>query len=683
MKKLSRLAIAMMAITLASSVSMLAQDVLPATNPEDIPINFSISWHMILVIGSFLAGFFLGWIVRGASKNTASAIIIGAMTLGSLTLTPSTTWAQEAPLPPIPGVTQQQPAPQQAAPAPTAPAQAQPTTPTAPPLNTTPVQLPPAGAKTTPATPAPTTSSSSSNGSLWGLLGLLGLLGLRKMGPRGSQGEQGARGERGLQGPKGDKGDKGDPGPKGDQGDPGPSTLATPAEPVSQLTERVVRQPDADLKDLDFEFTAPAADPSSDSKTVVVVTERTTPAFYIEDGLKQVGLDNVTVVRRNREDEPAQISALKPDLILVDANLQNGARTGYTLCMELAAALPLAHIMLFGNEFTPVDPVQARPISNVVGILPEPRLTNHEEIGTMLKALLNNERPDNLWPAPPASGGGTTTVVTAIIAFVLGFTALANAQTPPTAPIKSISPALVATGTTTTVAVTTTAACDAKDATFGAGITASNFKKSANGFSMELNVTPVKTEGVTRWVVNCGGTWMAAPPEASIYVVGQTLLSHIEARITARTKNVTATDAVARKRLDALEKAHATFATKAELNERTNQVALAVNGRLDSELSTINENKKKMEAALTALQTRVSNAEGRVSELDQRLNKVVANEQETRAAMLAVGSVVETMAPTAKTGGFLGLGKKPVVSPESYAAMQAALAAIGGKTGGQ
>ncbi len=677
MNKITRTAIALVAIILLSSVSMLAQAVAETpVNPEDIPVNFSISWHMIIVGIGALVGFVLGFSL-GRSRRGAGTAVIAFMLLNGAT----NTWAQEAPLPPIPGVTQQQPAPQQAA-----PAQTQPTTPSMqPPLNTTPVTLPPAGAKTTPTTPAPATSSSTGN--LWGLLGLLGLLGLRKMGPRGErgvpgrdgatgpQGPLGPRGPQGEQGARGERGVTGLQGPMGPEGRMGPAAPAlvavTPAEPepasAGPLTERVTRQTtaDPDLTILDLGPALAATINQSEQNKVVIVTALTMPGPHIQAALNNASV-NARVDRvTNLNSAITEIHALDADLVIIDANMRDGDLDGYKLAQNLPFGTTT---LLFGNDLVPIDEARASAIASVVGILPNPSQLNETEIGVMLKAVLDGERPANLWSTPSTTSSPTRTI-TSIVLLILGLAASANAQTPPTAPIKSVSPALVATGTTTTVAVATTATCDAKDAQFGVGVTASNFKKTSNGFSMELHVTPIKTEGVTRWLVNCGGTWMQAPPEASIYVAGQTLLAHIDDRITARTKNVSATDSAARKRIDALEKAQAGFATKADVDQRLAQSSDSLNARINGVVKDVNAENAKLKAALETLN-------GNVAEVDRRVNTANADNQATRIATLALGQVVETMAPESKKG-FPGF-KKPVVSQESFEAMKSALEALPG-----
>src|SRR3989344_9601963 len=150
----------------------------------------------------------------------------------------------------------------------------------------------------------------------------------------------------------------------------------------------------------------------------------------------------------------------------------------------------------------------------------------------------------------PFGGGAAAHLL--VLALLMPGLAYAQAA-PPNAPITSVSPAIVKSAATTKVTVITSTACTNPQVTFGAGITAKNVTATTNGFTMDLEVTPVKTEGVTRWPVNCGGNSMAAPPDASVYVLGNRLDEHVDAKlkaaISAALKNVTAKDPTARNQI--------------------------------------------------------------------------------------------------------------------------------------
>jgi hypothetical protein len=160
-------------------------------------------------------------------------------------------------------------------------------------------------------------------------------------------------------------------------------------------------------------------------------------------------------------------------------------------------------------------------------------------------------------PAAPAATDttGTARVIT-MIALAIGLSAATAFAQVPTAPITGVSPQRLETGKTTKVTVTCSAACVPTDVKIGmgnpSGIVARNINPAGNGFSMDVEVSPVKTSDITRWVILVGGSTLVAPEDKSFWVMSNQLVSYVDGQINARMRNVSATDQTARRQITAL-----------------------------------------------------------------------------------------------------------------------------------
>ncbi len=468
-----------------------------------------------------------------------------------------------------------------------------------------------------------------------------------------------------------------------------PATPAVPAtEPRPQAAPAATRdEPQTEL----LGRRDPAAAATPEPKKVVVISSRATALYHIEEAMRDAGL-TVTVVRRNIGDDVRRIRETDPELVLIDANEKHSdERDGYTLASELV----LTNVLLFGNDLAPVDVAKARE-AHVLGILPEPKNANRPAMGAMLKAVLNGEHPANLWPE--SNGSGSTAPIVAIAFLILGgFAQAVQAQG-----IDKVTPNVVVTGyNAQSYTMQVSGACDPLAILSSQPSNMVAFtdpKRVGDQITFKAQAAEnARTEPMQLKVTCKGGQTLSSGSNPVLAVmsradnyVGYTVTERLMAELKSRDAQIaqlkreveavkndvnrdkkTQADALKKMgdQLAALKSEQAKFATITVVDEKVSRSAMTlektVNARIDSVATAQRDTDNKVRAALEALN-------GQVVEVANR-------DLQTRDALLALGAVVDPMAPKVKTGGFLGIGKKPVVSQDAYDAMRARLAELGAK----
>ncbi len=470
-----------------------------------------------------------------------------------------------------------------------------------------------------------------------------------------------------------------------------PARGVSPVEELGELRTETVDgaatdRPDPDLShiDLDTDTAAPAAAPATEpavdgKKTIVVASDRGTTLYHLEEGARKVGLRNNNVeIKKHESLEPASIMELNPDLVIIDTRLTPSDQgDGYTL----AANLPLVPVLLIGSNVLPVDVAKARE-AHVLGILPDVHTDNQEVIGEMLKEVLAGNRPANLWPEEPATGG-VATLATAIIAFVLGFSTLAGAQTIKPAAITVGNPASSFTieANNDKAAQALLKSCIPSDVIVQPGVVVSLVSQTGDGkitFRAEAKNVPAASMGPTMVHVKCAnGSSMNVTPFAVLTdgenYVGAMTLQRLAAELKSRDQQIAALrNELTKKasgvdlkkiedRLTAVETKQTQFVTVTQLDAKLVRSEAAINNRLNNEFTTINANNKTTATTLEKLSNQVAAVQGEMDDV--------------RDALIAIGAVVDPMAPKVKSGGFLGIGRKQVVPQDALEAMRANIAA--------